>query len=1016
MSQIEHKVGIKILDDNQLRNVMPTYDNLIRKIEACRSAACEKTDNSDDKHYQYNFMYDNVFSILGQRGTGKTSVAFTLRERIKKKYSASFYDVVLPIIIPEVIPENCTVIGWILAIVKEEIQKLGEQLQDAKSKANNYNNSLDKCKYGKENDGITLMEKYNKLSEMLYAGSYNPSSESSYYRAVDNSIKQADNFYQFAKKIAELWDAWIACIKEKYKLENKNEMKLCPMIYFIFDDVDLAPAKIRELLSVIVKYLSHPNIVVIATCDEELVLEVIENRLDSEIGRLPKEWRAYLNLDKKEENDFNIQAFGRRMIVEEDLVGQTTRMYLGKVFPSSTRYYLQQFRTAKQKEMFRVTEKDNLGVNVKTQIDKLLEYADKGKAKPKPVNFMYSNDKIINIYLRFVGSTSRQINNVHIAIKELVENLIDLIEISKGNTLDNDQLTVQIYQNIRYFMCISINANHGLSNRIGQIYDFIDEVFLPEYNDWKLYCNYHYLNKYLRIEFEDETRHQKIETAIELYSLMLFVENIIFILEYCIEGGIADRKKVYGMLHLNEYLANDVFGGRFLFRTDLEANEFFYIYMDLINNLESMAEEGMSNARFDKEYFYMFRDNTDVCLPKEFKNMYYQSQKWFKDLLGMLTMVYGNAYLITKDDIEDLMVYPEREYLIRYQRRMDTGLKENIRSCFMEPKMQDMWNDIKEKLKLLESPYAEDNTLFEAFAEEIRSVFPKDEAEMDKDGKIWIRMEQIFDETVGRMQNWLYDSNKMKNFPKEIVKDLRETKDKIIMSSTDTKDLMLRYMGIIAKTSVGQYVRLNNVDNVIEILDNCSQQYLSLAADIRDMQRRILRKANPEENVVKLDRMTYNDFVKLLISILKRAAQTITEDNYWSEEPRLIRMIQDIFADMDAIVEKSEGNIRDFYNAVAFCAQFAFVQGLQKIYLFQSVCERYEKHGSKSSSDIEKVKGKNTYYKQVFDFVCDILPVSKPVKKGKIWVSERVRTDVMESFRQARNNYFDTMIAEMNNE
>lgn len=80
------------------------------------------------------------------------------------------------------------------------------------------------------------------------------------------------------------------------------------------------------------------------------------------------------------------------------------------------------------------------------------------------------------------------------------------------------------------------------------------------------------------------------------------------------------------------------------------------------------------------------------------------------------------------------------------------------------------------------------------------------------------------------------------------------------------------------------------------------------------------------------------------------------------------------------------------------------------------MCERYEKHGSKSSSDIEKVKGKNTYYKQVFDFVCDILPVSKPVKKGKIWVSERVRTDVMESFRQARNNYFDTMIAEMNNE
>ena len=68
-------------------------------------------------------MYDNVFSIMGKRGTGKTSVVFTLQNMILEKYGRCYNDVVLPLIIPEAIPDNCTVLGWILAIVKEEVKK-----------------------------------------------------------------------------------------------------------------------------------------------------------------------------------------------------------------------------------------------------------------------------------------------------------------------------------------------------------------------------------------------------------------------------------------------------------------------------------------------------------------------------------------------------------------------------------------------------------------------------------------------------------------------------------------------------------------------------------------------------------------------------------------------------------------------------------------------------------------------------------------------------------------------------
>lgn len=94
-----HKVGIKLLTEQQLKNVLPSYQNLLERIENHRKQIIE-SGGDEPRHYQYNMMYDNVFSILGQRGTGKTSVAFTLH-RMFLDNEAHPYDVVMPIIIPE---------------------------------------------------------------------------------------------------------------------------------------------------------------------------------------------------------------------------------------------------------------------------------------------------------------------------------------------------------------------------------------------------------------------------------------------------------------------------------------------------------------------------------------------------------------------------------------------------------------------------------------------------------------------------------------------------------------------------------------------------------------------------------------------------------------------------------------------------------------------------------------------------------------------------------------------------
>ena len=72
-----HKVGIKILSDIQMNNVFPNYMDVINRIEGHRKWL-EDHQMQRLKRYQYNLMYDNVISIFGKRGTGKTSVAFTL--------------------------------------------------------------------------------------------------------------------------------------------------------------------------------------------------------------------------------------------------------------------------------------------------------------------------------------------------------------------------------------------------------------------------------------------------------------------------------------------------------------------------------------------------------------------------------------------------------------------------------------------------------------------------------------------------------------------------------------------------------------------------------------------------------------------------------------------------------------------------------------------------------------------------------------------------------------------------
>ena len=1055
--QYTHKVGIKILSDIQLKNVLPSFGNLFAKIENCRKVAREELDskNHENRHYQYNFMYDNVFSILGKRGTGKTSVAFTLREEIRKRQESTNYDVVLPLVIPEAIPENCTILGWLLAIVKEQIDRLEKAIRKL-DKGKDGDNS-DSCfgYYGSRQNRDSLTDKLDEISQMFFAGSYNPSNESSYHRAIDNSIQQAEDHYNFAKEIAELWDKWLKRILEYYqKKTNGQGEPICPMIYFVFDDVDLAPDKISELLSVIIKYLSHPNLIVIVTAEENLFLQVIENQLDNKIGRLPREWREYLSLHADNRFELWNSNANAHEISNEDIVNQTAAMYLGKVLPPSTRYYLRLFHTAKEKQNFYVEEDKHLWRAIYEKIGEMINCMNH-----TPDNFMLSNETPIRFYLNFFGDTSRQISNVYIALNELLDSLEGIIgDMKQDNAEPNDYMD-RLYYACRYFLRVALVSNHDLAKVIGSVQKFVDETLLYEYNQWKFYINYSYINEFLEDEVDD--RKTKVRVALQLYSLLAFMENILLLMEYAFPNKLTGREKIHVIPFMTKYIQSIAFDHRHIFRDDLPADIFFEHYDNLLDRMENIVEdERRSDMKFRLAYFYDFINygisyeskssgNATKVTKTELQSIAGKNTAWFKELVGMLTMVYGNAYLFDQKDMADCLVFRDKKHLVRYQRKIRNELQEYIDGCFGFPKLQDIWED-KEWKEYIEYNYSEPNEKNNGFYELVEKV--KNDIIIEKQLEELGSHKSIQDDNASRAQEantWKTDEVKYcfvdlrmvietvltyLNFEK-YMEDVDSLQEIIRQCPSDiAHELVTNLKNVRSDKELAKRM----LDDRIASIEQTEYGWNGLCVlfDIvsaLDVFERLYKFGGPRYKTLKdigteisasthelIDFMSEADIGKMglidrelyrkLYSELNRVLEISDNDRYINEDMEpLLNEAREIFMALDLGVD-----IYDNYEisrAVRLGVEVAVVGVLQQIYFFQIVYERYANRNGLSSRELEQVGGKNTYYYNFFNRVIDVVDNAGSAK-WDIDLRERIRS----AFAYERHRYVDQLIMGAENE
>lgn len=989
---LDHKVGIKILDDNKLENIFPMYKSLKNKIDDCRKAAYTQRYQSIKKHYQYNYMYDNVFSILGERGTGKTSVAFTLKEIIEKESKTkNHYDTVLPIIIPEAIPENCTILGWLLAVVKEEVEHLKIQLKQQKKDAYEEHDAYwNTCRYPAESteNGIDhLSKKLSHLSKMFFAGNYNPANEHSYYEAIGNSAVQVEDYYQFAHEIAELWDIWIDVLCDLAKNDSEPKQKKCPLIYFIFDDVDLAPEKIGELLSVIIKYLSHPNLIVITTADENLFLEVIENRLDKNIGRLPREWRTYLSKENQGKfvylDDNNITE-----MKEQDFIGMTALRYLGKVMPPSTRYYLRLFKTASQKEHFQLEKNKTLGECVWMQIDRLLKCVIRGKNKPDC--FMGKNNNICNFYLNFFGNTSRQIGNIYIGIKDLVDNLVAEINSCKKELYKKQYYLSRVYEICKYFINIVIHTNHNLSNIRDDVDEFINELFLMEYMGWKLYVNYAYLDEFLETFSEDDIQ-LNLSVGLQLYSLLAFIENILLILESCTKFGITGRREISVVKKIASYLNNYILNGRHVFRTNFNANKFFQHYGLLLDSLNKIIADSDSDKKFDMEYFYLFKNQSceeNAIGFHEFLQIYQDNPHWLKEMVKMTSMVYGSTYLIDEKLLESIIPQGNEISKFGYQVYIERALEENIKDYLEVFDLHGAAKKFIQSTNKLKPKVTED--YYKAFAPQLKNKllqelpisFPSRKQDTTH---LFLPLATIIHYVE---DSFLKIENLLEHCPQEITNVIEEISQDSLNEMV-IQDLLEKELANIERiewlvNSVTFYNPENWLVVIGEIKRHENPTVRRKAKELHKIINQTFQKSELKESPEQITcRLGLGD-----LSRIQTFLEELSDDLKYDSD--LNGVLLELSNDLDIAVNINHPD--EFEKAIKIGMHLLLAKYLQRLHIALKVKVSYESGSYLSSKNLQWIstdsgQDKKTYYYQLFEIIKHIvegtLPVTKEEKQNK---------------------------------
>lgn len=497
--------------------------DLIR--ENAKKLKKEKKDIEDYGKYNildsYNqTQYYNNISILGGRGSGKTSFLLDLRSDLIK-HSRENSDIVFDIITPD-IRDKEDILGWIISL----LIKIAKKIKEDKDKNDNIRcnickeqTKLDKCIY-------ELKQAYffrKNIHENIIANDY--SSRIDYLNENEEKLN-AD--VDLKGKFKNLVDEIIVL------LSDNNEFT--PLLIFMFDDVDIHANKINEVLSVIMMYLSHPNIISLIAGDYESAEENIT------LSMLEEDNILKAQLTKQKINKYDLLTIRKNR----------SRDFLKKILPPVYRHYINgldnetKYNIVKKYLVDKIKHDDCC-----REILKKIEGYIKLNLKELGYENEINKDIILYDYMAFLDKNIRGTINVidFIKIKVLDPDFKNLKKEERFRFL-KDLLTVIILSNQEFIL------NEKLINNVINLSQYNKEL---EYNsieglNFNGYINYYAIIREIKNKEKELLSEYRFNIYYDIFMLANLFEILIIALNLRIDKDDNTNINLDRLHGLNEYI------------------------------------------------------------------------------------------------------------------------------------------------------------------------------------------------------------------------------------------------------------------------------------------------------------------------------------------------------------------------------------------------------------------------------------------------------------------------------
>ena len=583
-----YKTGIKTLTDVQLRNGLPSYDILMDKIGIVRENARKISGLPIDGSFE-NLKYDNIFSILGGRGAGKTSILLTIHNKLRD--DANNINVIMPLIMPELIDNGDSFIGWILSAIEKELQNIENKIRERGYRKDNssYAQMCDKYHFFERctfNNNNTLRNTFSELKKSYYAKVYN-SRRGEWDINSDMALVSSINDREFSlvEQFTKFWNQLVSTYQEFYR--TSEEDKRVPLIFFMIDDADLKPQIINELIFSLPKYFSHPNVVVLISASQEILYYTVKAFMYNQITNkefdlmslMDMEYKYNANIYKDSElnksssiNNNPLVRFNElRHGKEYDKIANLTEEIFRKLFPMSNRFYLKEYDLYADKCSLKFENMDNEVINIskqfamelnsfKNEVMALhkskcgkkgqLSHAQKLSNKESSFQLTNSDDISDEICLSFLGKYPRDIVSGYYSFHDMIKKLTSLLQSFYSETPNykfGGDVTDEFLDMV-HVPCVNFINSIVLSNRnLKPFIKHVSEFILVRRMHWQLFVNYPLVyDLILSPDYIDENQANPTP-FVEMICLLNFVEQLIVMV-------IPVREVHHGYLELRKIL------------------------------------------------------------------------------------------------------------------------------------------------------------------------------------------------------------------------------------------------------------------------------------------------------------------------------------------------------------------------------------------------------------------------------------------------------------------------------